>query len=86
MESVDHIRLPVPQLLEGFGGSVFSIDADGTHLVFTQTLGDQLAHGAIGAANNGSHRATPCLRISARSFARLPSSMGVRGRRINSLP
>ena len=82
----DHFRLHVRQLGKVLAGTVFPIHTDLSHRGFSQGGTDQLSHSAIGTADNRSHTFTPCLRISAKSFARFSGSMGVSGRRICSSP
>ena len=82
----DHLRLHVRQLRKVLAGAVFPVHTDLSHRGFSQGGTDQLPHSAIGAADNRSHTFTPCLRISAKSFARFSGSMGVSGRRICSSP
>ena len=59
----EHVGIHPAQLGKGSGGSVFAVNADLTHDFLTQDAADQLAHGAVGAANNGSHTLTPSFLI-----------------------
>ena len=82
----DHIGFHLSQLGKGFGYSVFAVDADLAHDLFTKQTGNQLAHGAVGAEEYCSHTSIPSFRISSYSLARVASSMGVRGSRRFSSP
>ena len=82
MGKVDqHICMYFAQLGKGLGNTVFSVNADASYHFFAQNAVDQFAHGAVGAADNGSHYRAPSFLISLYSTARVVSSMGVRGRR-----
>ena len=82
----DHVGVHVSQFPKGPGHAVFAVNADLAGHLVSEGGADQPAHGAVGAADDRLHTCTPRRRISASSFARFPSSMGVRGRRIYSLP
>ena len=69
------------QLCKGPGHAVFAVDGDLADDLVTELLADQLAHGAVGAADDGSHFSTPSLRISRRSISSFWGSIWVRGRR-----
>ena len=81
-----HIRFHGSQFVKGLGYAVFTVNADLAHHFFTEDAADQLAHGAVGAANHSSHTFIPSFLISLSRTALVASSMGVRGSRRVSVP
>ena len=81
-----HIGRNGTQFLKSLGNTVFTVDADTADNFAAEDAIDQLAHGAVGAAQNRSHTSIPSFLISAKRTALVASSMGVRGRRRKSAP
>ena len=77
----DHVGGDFTQLGEGLRHVVFAVDAHPAHNFLTKEVVNQLAHGAVGAAENHFHTFIPNFLISFSSFSLFPSSMGVRGSR-----
>ena len=69
----------VAQVCEGLGDVVLAVDADTAHDLTGEGGIDQLAHGAVGAAEDGSHAITPSFFISFSRRSSFWGSMGVRG-------
>ena len=64
-----HIGADCAQLFKGLGNAVFAVNADAAYHLVAEDAVDQLAHGAVGAAQNRSHTLIPSFLISAKRTA-----------------
>ena len=77
----DDVGVGVTQFRKGSGDAVFTVQAYPGGDFAAQDAVNELAHGAVGAAENGSHLSTPSRLISRRSIPSFCGSIWVRGRR-----